>query len=61
MIQINIVCVQYCIQNYKRWICFVFSAGYGVFKMPKDFASYLLAIVIINLLMYFAFYIVMKV
>lgn len=29
--------------------------------MPKDFASYLLAIIIINLLMYFLFYIIMKV
>ena len=28
---------------------------------PKDFASYLLAIFIVNLLMYFAFYIIMKV
>lgn len=28
---------------------------------PRDFASYLLAIFIVNLLMYFAFYIIMKV
>lgn len=40
---------------------YVFSAGYGAVTMPKDFASYLLAIVIINLLMYFVFYIIMKV
>lgn len=36
-------------------------AIFGAVTMPKDFASYLLAIVIINLLMYFAFYIFMKV
>jgi len=36
-------------------------AGYGVSVMPKDFASYLLGIVLINLFMYFTFYIIMKV
>lgn len=40
---------------------YVFSAIFGAITMPKDFASYLLAIVIINLLMYFVFYIFMKV
>jgi uncharacterized membrane-anchored protein YitT (DUF2179 family) len=35
-------------------------AIFGAITMPKDFASYLLAIVIINLLMYFVFYIFMK-
>jgi len=35
-------------------------AIYGVIMEPRDFASYLLAIIIVNLLMYFAFYIIMK-
>ncbi|XP_063060943.1 SID1 transmembrane family member 2 isoform X2 [Engraulis encrasicolus] len=35
-------------------------AGYGLTEMPSDFASYLLAIAICNLLLYFAFYIIMK-
>ena len=37
------------------------SAIYGIVKQPSDFASFLLAIFIVNLLMYFAFYIIMKV
>ena len=37
------------------------SAGYGLAIVPKDFASYLLGIVLINLNMYFFFYIIMKV
>ena len=37
------------------------SAILGLLSLPKDFATYLLAIFIINLLMYFAFYIIMKV
>ncbi|XP_023929961.1 SID1 transmembrane family member 1-like [Lingula anatina] len=36
-------------------------AFYGVIERPKDFASYLLAIFIINLLLYTAFYIAMKI
>ncbi|XP_030007913.1 SID1 transmembrane family member 2 isoform X3 [Sphaeramia orbicularis] len=35
-------------------------AAYGLIKTPNDFASYLLAIAICNLLLYFAFYIIMK-
>uniref|UniRef100_A0A4W5M5K8 SID1 transmembrane family member 2 n=1 Tax=Hucho hucho TaxID=62062 RepID=A0A4W5M5K8_9TELE len=35
-------------------------AAYGLLKTPNDFASYLLAIAICNLLLYFAFYIIMK-
>lgn len=37
------------------------SAAYGLIVRPNDFASYLLAIGICNLLLYFAFYIIMKV
>ncbi|NXJ10335.1 SIDT2 protein, partial [Odontophorus gujanensis] len=36
-------------------------AAYGLLVRPNDFASYLLAIGICNLLLYFAFYIIMKV
>uniref|UniRef100_A0A8C0GN55 SID1 transmembrane family member 2 n=1 Tax=Chelonoidis abingdonii TaxID=106734 RepID=A0A8C0GN55_CHEAB len=36
-------------------------AAYGLIVQPNDFASYLLAIGICNLLLYFAFYIIMKV
>ncbi|KAF7652066.1 hypothetical protein LDENG_00101810 [Lucifuga dentata] len=35
-------------------------ATYGLIERPNDFASYLLAIAICNLLLYFAFYIIMK-
>uniref|UniRef100_A0A3Q0RZ29 SID1 transmembrane family member 2 n=1 Tax=Amphilophus citrinellus TaxID=61819 RepID=A0A3Q0RZ29_AMPCI len=35
-------------------------AAYGLIQKPNDFASYLLAIAICNLLLYFAFYIIMK-
>ncbi|XP_054853499.1 SID1 transmembrane family member 2 isoform X2 [Eublepharis macularius] len=35
-------------------------AAYGLLVRPNDFASYLLAIGICNLLLYFAFYIIMK-
>uniref|UniRef100_A0A4W6DS59 SID1 transmembrane family member 2 n=1 Tax=Lates calcarifer TaxID=8187 RepID=A0A4W6DS59_LATCA len=35
-------------------------AAYGLIERPNDFASYLLAIAICNLLLYFAFYIIMK-
>lgn len=38
-----------------------YSAAYGLIERPNDFASYLLAIAICNLLLYFAFYIIMKV
>lgn len=37
------------------------SAAYGLIERPNDFASYLLAIAICNLLLYCAFYIIMKV
>lgn len=36
-------------------------ALYGLFTRPQNFASYLLAIFIVNLLMYVAFYIIMKI
>ncbi|TMS07050.1 SID1 transmembrane family member 2 [Larimichthys crocea] len=36
------------------------GAAYGLIEKPNDFASYLLAIAICNLLLYFAFYIIMK-
>ena len=39
----------------------VCRAAYGLIERPNDFASYLLAIAICNLLLYFAFYIIMKV
>uniref|UniRef100_A0A8B9LGF5 SID1 transmembrane family, member 2 n=1 Tax=Astyanax mexicanus TaxID=7994 RepID=A0A8B9LGF5_ASTMX len=39
---------------------FMYRAAYGLIKRPNDFASYLLAIAICNLLLYFAFYIIMK-
>uniref|UniRef100_A0A8C7UWJ9 SID1 transmembrane family member 2 n=1 Tax=Oncorhynchus mykiss TaxID=8022 RepID=A0A8C7UWJ9_ONCMY len=43
------------------WLLFGLSrAAYGLLKTPNDFASYLLAIAICNLLLYFAFYIIMK-
>ena len=42
-------------------IIFVYSMIYGVYTQPVDFASFLVSIVILNLLMYFAFYIIMKV
>ncbi|KAI4815095.1 hypothetical protein KUCAC02_005260 [Chaenocephalus aceratus] len=35
-------------------------AAFGLLERPNDFASYLLAIAICNLLLYFAFYIIMK-
>ena len=34
---------------------------YGLVKMSKDFNSYMLAIFLVNLLLYLAFYIIMKV
>jgi len=37
------------------------SAAYGLVVMPKDFASYLLGIVLVNLFIYFFCYITMKV
>lgn len=36
-------------------------AIYGMISAPKDFASYLLIIFLTNLLLYIAFYIIMKV
>ena len=47
------VCLSVCLS--------VHSAAYGLIVKPNDFASYLLAIAICNLLLYFAFYIIMKV
>lgn len=43
---------------FLRPVC---RAAYGLIERPNDFASYLLAIAICNLLLYFAFYIIMKV
>ena len=37
------------------------SAIYGVATTPNDFATYLLAILIVNGLLYLAFYVIMKV
>lgn len=37
------------------------SAIFGLVYRPRDFASYLLGIFICNLLLYLAFYIIMKV
>lgn len=37
------------------------SAIYGVAAAPNDFATYLLAILIVNGLLYLAFYVIMKV
>uniref|UniRef100_A0A8C8GGT6 SID1 transmembrane family member 2 n=1 Tax=Oncorhynchus tshawytscha TaxID=74940 RepID=A0A8C8GGT6_ONCTS len=42
------------------WLFGLSRAAYGLLKTPNDFASYLLAIAICNLLLYFAFYIIMK-
>jgi len=48
-------------------ICFknsdnlLYSAAYGLVEVPEDFASYLLGIVLVNLLIYFFCYIIMKV
>ncbi|XP_039185725.1 SID1 transmembrane family member 2 isoform X5 [Crotalus tigris] len=42
--------------NFINWSL----AAYGLIMRPNDFASYLLAIGICNLLLYFAFYIIMK-
>uniref|UniRef100_A0A3P9K8M9 SID1 transmembrane family, member 2 n=1 Tax=Oryzias latipes TaxID=8090 RepID=A0A3P9K8M9_ORYLA len=44
----------------KRCVFFGCRAAYGLIQRPNDFASYLLAIAICNLLLYFAFYIIMK-
>ncbi|XP_064595642.1 SID1 transmembrane family member 1-like isoform X2 [Liolophura sinensis] len=45
-----------CLVNFLNWGL----AIYGVLTKPEDFASYLLAILIVNLMLYVAFYIVMK-
>ena len=47
----------------KHWpiLCFIFSAIYGVATTPNDFATYLLAILIVNGILYLAFYVIMKV
>ena len=41
--------------------CLISSAIYGVATTPNDFATYLLAILIVNGLLYLAFYVIMKV
>uniref|UniRef100_A0A4W5Q7G5 SID1 transmembrane family member 2 n=1 Tax=Hucho hucho TaxID=62062 RepID=A0A4W5Q7G5_9TELE len=58
-------CIRQCSDNssltYIVLLLFCLSrAAYGLLKTPNDFASYLLAIAICNLLLYFAFYIIMK-
>lgn len=40
---------------------FTSSAIYGVATTPNDFATYLLAILVVNGLLYLAFYVIMKV
>ena len=40
---------------------FALSALFGLINQPRDFASYMLGIFICNLLLYLAFYIIMKV
>ena len=42
-------------------LSFTSSAIYGVATTPNDFATYLLAILIVNGLLYLAFYVIMKV
>ena len=44
-----------------RLDCLISSAIYGVATTPNDFATYLLAILIVNGLLYLAFYVIMKV
>ena len=48
-------------QFLKCVLSFTFSAIYGVATTPNDFATYLLAILIVNGLLYLAFYVIMKV
>ncbi|XP_025835395.1 SID1 transmembrane family member 2-like [Agrilus planipennis] len=43
--------------NIVNWLL----AGYGLYKHEKDFALYLLAILLCNTMLYFLFYLVMKV
>uniref|UniRef100_A0A803TVY0 SID1 transmembrane family member 2 n=1 Tax=Anolis carolinensis TaxID=28377 RepID=A0A803TVY0_ANOCA len=49
-----------CIRQCSGPMYVVSTAAYGLIMHPNDFASYLLAIGICNLLLYFAFYIIMK-
>uniref|UniRef100_A0A8C3RZF0 SID1 transmembrane family member 2 n=1 Tax=Chelydra serpentina TaxID=8475 RepID=A0A8C3RZF0_CHESE len=49
-----------CIHQCSGPMYVVSDAAYGLIVQPNDFASYLLAIGICNLLLYFAFYIIMK-
>ncbi|XP_022249983.1 SID1 transmembrane family member 1-like [Limulus polyphemus] len=42
--------------NFVNWLL----AGYGLYTQPRDVASYLVALFITNLLLYVAFYIIMK-
>lgn len=43
------------------FLFFTSSAIYGVVVIPNDFATYLLAILIVNGILYLAFYVIMKV
>ena len=47
--------------GYKVIPARVHSALFGLIYRPRDFASYMLGIFICNLLLYLAFYIIMKV
>uniref|UniRef100_A0A8C8SDL7 SID1 transmembrane family member 2 n=1 Tax=Pelusios castaneus TaxID=367368 RepID=A0A8C8SDL7_9SAUR len=49
-----------CVRQCSGPMYVVSDAAYGLVVRPNDFASYLLAIGICNLLLYFAFYIIMK-
>ena len=59
--------VSFCSTDDYWFICFknsdnlLYSAAYGLVEVPEDFASYLLGIVLVNLLIYFFCYIIMKV
>ena len=58
----NICWKTFIILRVVNWSWSFFSRMlFGVITQPVDFASFLVAIVILNLLMYFAFYIIMKV
>uniref|UniRef100_A0A6Q2XMK8 SID1 transmembrane family, member 2 n=1 Tax=Esox lucius TaxID=8010 RepID=A0A6Q2XMK8_ESOLU len=53
-------CIRQCSGPITLCCLFLSRAAYGLLERPNDFASYLLAIAICNLLLYFAFYIIMK-
>lgn len=48
-------------QGVQSLSLFFLSAIFGLVYRPKDFASYMLGIFICNLLLYLAFYVIMKV